>query len=251
MKLSVICPSIRTDNLPSMYDSVCESTSRPFELIVVSPYPLPEQLKNKSNVKLIKDFGNPVRCSNLGLMFCEGELLTWNADDGTFLPGMIDKAIDAYEEMPANVKNVLITKYMEGTPVLQPESYFKLTNAYPKTPYIDTNWWIFNLVITRTEYFQNLGGWDCAYETLAVAHADMAVRAQRDGCITKVFHDPIVFNTHGHSDHRPIEDAHNQNDIPLYTRVYSDPNCVHRRNIGPDNWKNSPRFWRRRFGEMN
>src|SRR5579859_3814934 len=198
-KISIICPGIRITNWQGVYDSICTSTSRPFELIIIGPYPLPEVLQQKTNIKYIKDFGSPVRCSNIGLALCEGELLTWNADDGTFLPGMIDKAIDAFDSMPPHPKNVLITKYMEGTQVLQPESYFKLCNAYPKTPLISDDWWIFNLVITKTSYFQSLGGWDSEYETLAVSHADLAVRAQRDACVIQVFHDPIVFNTHGHS----------------------------------------------------
>lgn len=249
-KLSIIAPAIRVDNWQGMYDSICASTTQPFELILVGPYaPLPS-LHSKTNIKYIKDFGSPIRCSNIGLQFCEGELITWNADDGTFIPGMIDKAIAAFEAMPPNPKNVLITKYMEGTPVLQPDSYFKLCNAYPRVKYAEENWWIFNLVITKTKYFQDLGGWDSAFETLAVGHADLAVRAQRDGCITKTFEEPIVFNTHGHADHGPVERGHVDNDIPLYCRIHNDPNYISRIQIDINNWKDAPRSWARRFGNI-
>lgn len=249
-KLSIIAPAIRVDNWQEMYDSICSSTNELFELILIGPYAPRPNLHSKKNIKYIKDFGSPIRCSNIGLKLCEGELVTWNADDGKFLPGMIDKAIASFEAMKPHPKNVLITKYMEGTPVLQPDSYFKLCNAYPKVLNAEDHWWIFNLVITKTKYFQDLGGWDANFETLAVGHADMAIRAQRDNCVIKVFEEPIVFNTHGHADHTPVERGHVDHDIPLYCRIHNDPNSVNRIEIDMDNWQNAPRSWSRRFGNL-
>lgn len=247
-RLSIVVPGIRVGNWQQMYDSIRASCSRPFEVIIIGPYALPESLQNLRNVKYVKDFGSPVRCSNIGLALAEGELLTWNADDGVFLPGMIDRAIDAYDAMPANLNNVLVVKYMEGERVLQPESYFKLANAYPRTPYIHEDWWIFNLVITKTDYFRYLGGWDSAYETLALSHADLAVRAQRDNCTIQVFNEPIVYNAHGHPDHTPVERGHVDADEPLYRRIYSDPAQLDRVVVDINSWKHAPSVWTRRFG---
>lgn len=246
-KLSIIVPGIRVNNWEEMYNSICASTSRPFELILVSPYDLPPSLQSKANIKHIKDFGSPVRCSNIGLEVAEGELLTWNADDGTFLPEMIDKAIDSFEAMPPHPKNVLITKYMEGERKLQPDDYFKLRQAYPPVQAAHPDWWIFNLVITSTKYFKALGGWDCQFETLAFSHADLAIRAQRDGCPIKVFEAPIVFNTHGHADHVPVERAHVDHDDPLYRQIHNDPSNDNRIVIPLDNWRKAESVWRRRF----
>ena len=246
-RISIICPGIRVGNWQSLYDSICASTSRPFELIIIGPYALPEVLQNKVNVKYIKDYGSPVRCLNMGFALCEGDLLLWSADDGSFLPGMIDKAIDAFESMEPNFKNVLITKYMEGERILQPESYFKLCNAYPRTPFISEDWWIFNLIITNSSYFNHLGGLDSEYETLAVSHADLAVRAQRDQCVIKVFPDPIVYHAHGHPDHTPIERGHVDHDEPLYRNRYSDPNMLNHIHIDINGWKKAPSVWTRRF----
>lgn len=246
-KLSIIVPGIRIDRWEAVYRSIQASTTRPWEIIIISPYALPNPLYGLGNVKYIRDYGHPVRCSNMGLLLAEGELLTWNADDGNFLPGMIDKAVDALEGMPSNPKNVLVCKYQEGPPVTQPDSYYRLCNAYPKSPYAPEDWWIFNLVITKTDYFKQLGGWDSSFETLAISHADMAMRGQRDGCITQLFPEAIVHNSHGHADHRLVEIAHGGHDDPLYREIYGNESCLTRTNIDINNWMSAPTIWTRRF----
>ena len=72
-ELSIILPSIRTERLEKLYDSILTSTSRTFELVIVGPYPLPEKLRDLKNVKYVKDFGSPVRASNIAASLCEGE----------------------------------------------------------------------------------------------------------------------------------------------------------------------------------
>jgi len=67
-KLSVILPGIRKANWEEFYKSVNRSFSDSFEIVIVSPYDLPENLKNYDNIKIIKDFGSPSRCQQIGLM---------------------------------------------------------------------------------------------------------------------------------------------------------------------------------------
>ena len=43
-ELSIILPSIRTERLEKLYDSILTSTTCTFELVIVGPYPLPEKL---------------------------------------------------------------------------------------------------------------------------------------------------------------------------------------------------------------
>ena len=248
-RISIVCPAIRVDNWQGVYDSICGSTSIPFELILISPYDLPVSLKGRNNVKHIVDWGNPVRCSNIGLQHCDGELITVTADDGQFLPDMLDKAIESFDAMPPHPKNVLVAKYYEHDWTLQPESYYLLNLAYPRTPNTYDDWLIFNLVITKTAYLKQLGGWDARFETPAFAHADMAIRAQRDDCITKLYGNPLIFCQHGQPDHGPIERGHVDHDDPLYRSIHNDPNDIGRINIDINNWQQAPARWTRRFGE--
>jgi hypothetical protein len=183
----------------------------------------------------------------MGLLLAEGELMIFSADDGTFFPGMVDRAIDAFESMPPNPKNVLICKYQEGQYITQPDSYHKLCNAYPKSPYAPDDWWIFNVILSKTSYVKQLGGLDSIFETPAFSHADMAMRGQRDGCVTQLLPEPIVHHGHGHSDHRPIELGHAQHDEPLFREIYNNENCLTRTNIDINNWMNAPTIWARRF----
>ena len=95
--LTVLVPAIRKDRWISMYNSIKKSTKRSFELIIVGPYSLPEELQKMVNVKYIKDYGNPVRASQIGSLIAEGKYIFWASDDGTFQPGALDKAIDCLE----------------------------------------------------------------------------------------------------------------------------------------------------------
>src|SRR3990167_9472224 len=93
-ELSIICPSIRPQNLDAIYDSILLSTKREFELIIAGPYPLTQKLQGQNNVKYVKDFGSPVRASNIAALLCEGKLFFHTADDALFLPEALDKNIE-------------------------------------------------------------------------------------------------------------------------------------------------------------
>ena len=45
-EISIILPSIRTERLEKLYDSILASTKRTFELVIVGPYALPDKLKD-------------------------------------------------------------------------------------------------------------------------------------------------------------------------------------------------------------
>ena len=97
-KLSIILPGIRTHNWKSFYNSILDSFSQSFELIIISPYDLPEDLQEYDNIKIIKDYGSPSRCQQIGLEHCEGEFVTWGADDGEFLSGALDGALKYWND---------------------------------------------------------------------------------------------------------------------------------------------------------
>ena len=210
-ELSIILPSIRPDRLEKLYDSILTSAERTFELIIVGPYPLPEKLSELKNVKYVKDFGSPVRASNIAASLCEGEVYTWFADDCILFENSLDKCLDEYRAMGTDNKNVLVAKYYEGQEgstereTLQPDSYFRVNGTPAGSPHLPDDWWLFNVAIMHRSFFDSLGAWDCSFE--------------------------------------------HQHDEPLLQSKFRGPNWS--TNVNPrlkiDNWKSAPAVWGRRF----
>ena len=98
--VSILMPAIRTHNWLMLYGSLVNSCKKhSFELVLVSPFDLPDNMKQFDNVKLIKDFGHPTRAAQIGIQHCEGRLMYHCVDDAIFLPDSIDKAIEQYDQV--------------------------------------------------------------------------------------------------------------------------------------------------------
>ena len=218
--LTVLVPAIRKERWVDMYNSIKSSTKRNFELIIVGPYSLPEELQRMVNVKYIKDYGNPVRASQIGSLIAEGKYIFWASDDGTFQPGALDKAIDCLESQEnKSIKDVVISNQ-------------------------------FNVATMYTEFFHQLGGYDCSFEACPIAYADISARAQRAGANILLVNEVILDCTHmpgTTGDHAPIHYAHLQSDEPLYKTIYHNPDCVDRTSLDINNWKKADKVWNRRF----
>ena len=257
-EISLILPSIRTERLEKLYETILTSTKRTFELVICGPNPLPGALKELRNVKYVKDYGSPVRASNIAASLCEGKVYTWLADDCLFFENSLDQCIDEFYEMGSNKNNVLVAKYYEGQEgsrereTLQPDSYFKINHTPAGSPHIPGDWWLFNIAFMHSSFFNSLGGWDCSYEGTWASHADMAIRAQYAGANVKMAQIPLFTCDHmpgGTGDHMPIFECQHQHDEPLLQKRYRDPNWAMnvRPKIKMDNWKEAPAVWKRRF----
>ncbi len=252
-EISIILPGIRRENWDKVFDSIQNSINRSFELIICGPYPLTDKLQNLTNVKYVKDFGSPSRASNIAAELCEGKLITWIGDDAVLLPDSLDKNIDLLYSMEYNDKNVVVAKYFEGRSgaykPLQPDEYFKINGAdCTRSQFIPNDWWIFNVAIMYRKFFEELGGWDCIFEHLAMANIDIAVRAQFLGANVKMSSHPLLDCDHGQADHMPIEIGQITHDEPLFQSRYRDPNWSNNKmKLYIDNWKNVPAIWTRRF----
>jgi glycosyltransferase involved in cell wall biosynthesis len=258
-ELSIILPSIRTERLEKLYDSILASTKRSFELVICGPNPLPEKLRDLKNVKYVKDYGTPVRASNIAASLCEGKVYTWIADDCLLFENTLDQCLEELYAMGDDKKNVLVAKYYEGQEgsserdTLQSDSYFKLNGTPAASPFISSDWWLFNIAFIHAELFSFLGGWDCEYEGTWASHADMAIRAQKFGANVKMAEVPLFACDHmpgGTGDHMPIFECQHQHDEPLLHSRYRDPDWGCRPvRVEMNNWKNSPAVWTRRFKE--
>ena len=157
-EVSLILPSIRTARLPKLYESILKSTKRNFELVICGPSPLPEELKDLRNVKYIKDYGSPVRASNIAASLCEGKVYTWLADDCSFFENSLDQCLDEFYDMGAAQNNVLVAKYYEGQQgstdreTLQPDSYFRINHSPAGSPHVPLDWWLLISVLCMLDF---------------------------------------------------------------------------------------------------
>jgi hypothetical protein len=253
--LSIIMPAIRPDKWQGVVRSIEKAYSGKWELIIVSPYPLPVSMNDDTRIKYVKDHGNPVRASNIGAMLCEYELVTWTADDAVYLPNSLDEMVKDYHFMEEDeYEKVIVGKYYEGQDgtdkPLQPDSYFKVNGSLStKLPNIPDDYWLFNIALMTRTFFDRLGYWDNRYEACPMAHSDMAVRAQRHGAKVKMCGTPILDCGHmpGTSgDHAPIHYAQLTHDEPLFKNIWKSTKLIaHVTNT--EDWKRVSRVWDRRF----
>ena len=258
--LSIVVPTIRPQRLETFVQSVEQSTKRSFEIIFCGPYGLPRSLEPRKNIKVVRDFGSPVRARQIGLHLCEGRYVTCTSDDCRYLPGSIDAYLDRLiEGTKENYKHVVVGPYIEGQDgrqkTIQSEAYWKLNNAYPRSQYINDSWWIFNTSFLTSEFLVNeLGGFDCRFQSLACADADLAVRAYRSGA-TVEFVPTIIQDIDwapgidGYGDHRPIWWAQTYSDVNLYQDLHCKAEHTGVLSLQLDNWKSAPAIWAPRFDE--
>jgi hypothetical protein len=262
--LSVCLAAIRIKNWERLYNSIVESIGGySFELIFCGPHAeLPAGLKNLENVKCIQDYGPPVRAQQISMQEASGRYITWTADDGWFLPNKLSECIEYLDNdhqwSPAARslgKKALVTQYNEGGKdgLGDPEKgmYYMNSHHPAQSKYYPDDFLIFNSVILPTEYFKELGGFDCVFEACPMAFLDFGARAQLDGAEAQLW--PTIFECTWLGgpvgDHAPIHHAQVDHDQPIYRRIWRDASCLKRIKIDFNNWKKADKIWKRRFGD--
>jgi hypothetical protein len=249
--VSIIVPGIRTYNWEKLYHSISQSTKMGFELILCGPDPLPIALNQFYNIKYVRDFGSPVRCSNIAASLAEGDLITWGADDGIFLPNAIDHCVKHFYSMPNHLKNVSVWRYTESNNTYSSQYYLINHHDALRSRFIPKDSLIFNGALMYKKYFDELGGWDSKYESTSWAHTDMAIRAKVDGANISLFSNGPIFDCYQEKDggdHQPIESAFNEVDQPLYQETYRHAGFINKISTPSLNdWKDKESIWSRRF----
>lgn len=251
--LSLCLAGIRPHFWKGVYNSAIASCKRhSFELVIISPYDLPDELKEFSNVKHVKEWGPPVRASQIGTIHCEGKWLTFPCDDGLLLEDACDLTLD-FANAIAAPKDGIIIRYREGFD-MQGRSWddnFWYARSHVSSPYIGHDWKIAPIPMMTLEYYRHLGGVDCtAFECMAFATHDLCYRLQRDG---GVFHlSPVeVINADNYGDvgkdHAPIHYGQTTHDQPEFNRMYASPAVQGRICIDFNTWKAAPEVWSRRW----
>jgi hypothetical protein len=256
LSLSIIMPAIRPEQWVGVVRSIEGAYSSKWELIIVSPYPLPEELQNDRRVKYVRDFGNPVRASNIAASLCEYDLVTWTADDAVYLPDSLDGMVNTFNCMAEDKAKVVVAKYYEGQDgtkkPLQDDKYFTVNGAMNPSLIVPDGYWLFNVALMSSGLMRQLGYWDIDFESTWPAHTDMAIRAQDAGARVVMCPKPVLDCGHmpGETgDHAPIHHAHITHDEPHLQNKWGKVTRLAIANRAPNcsDWKDTPRVWDRRF----
>jgi hypothetical protein len=256
--LTILIPAFRVPLWKTLYDSAVLACKKyKWELLFVSPFDLPPELSDKENVTLLKDYGNVVRCVQLGVQSMKGKLFFLTVDDCIFAENSIDLAMDLYKEECGH-KDAIAMLYSEGGNPL-PKEYWTVQGppgrpdiAAPlNLPGINRSWRIANQCLMAKKYFVELGGLDVEnFEYLDKPIHDFMFRLQRDGGEIKFSPTHVCIATHLpflSGDHGPVHHAYNE-DIPYFNMIYSVPHLYQNRiKLDFDNWKSSSPVWKRRF----
>lgn len=253
--LSMCLAGIRPHFWRRLYDSALVSCSRySWEMVVVSPFPLPPEMEGLPNVKYIYDKGCPTRASQHGAAECSGRLLMFPCDDGIFIPDACNQAIDLWNAA-AGPKDGMVLRYKEGAGMNAPSFPLEYWNVSyhldTRSLNIGSDWKIAPQPMLSLEYYREIGGVDvAAFECMSWATHDLCYRLQRDG--GKFHLSPLeVMDADNYGatgvDHAPIFYAHSV-DHTSFTNLYHNPSVANRVKIDFNTWQNSPEVWARRWG---
>ena len=256
MKLSIILPSIRTHNLDRFYDSVQGSCQEyDWEIVVASPFDLPESLSNKNNVKLIKTFDKIPVCIQRATKLAEGELICHLVDDCELLPSSLDQSIDFFKDT-CSKKDALCLTYVELANYMVSPERWRVKSILEgsewahefQSPFINPEWFVFVQPMMLRRRFIELGGMDCQFEYSNHAHHDLAFRLQIQGGNVHV--PPFMISVAAHmpertGDHGPVHDAQTGPDQKRFNQLYQYERTPV---INYNNWEECSGRWERRFG---
>lgn len=269
-QISVLCPAIRNSRWLGVYKSIQKSFSGSWELILVTERELPQELRDKDNIKVIFSERSPMGKQQQGLEHVEGEYLTIISDDSLFLPDTINRTFDTLKGL--DYKTVVVLKYLEDKEFKFPQWYKE--NVHPSMVF-DTNYDfmrsdmyylsdnhasssmygipyhspILSCAVYSTKLILEVGGWDSVFQSQAMGNVDLSARLMKYGC--KYIIQDFVVSTCGYmeqatGDHGPIHYAQVDDDEPLLHTMYDNDSCKDRITIPLENWKNSPPVWWRK-----
>lgn len=248
--LSIFLGGIRIHNWERLYNSIEQSISnRTWEMVVCGPENHPT-LPQKKNFKFIQDFGCVTRAYQIAALNCEGNYITYAADDGWYYPQKLDFCMDLIQRQFE--KFVLVTKYKEGGKIYPSASYYLHYHDDVRLSSYGSDVLLFNVAFFPRNYFYELGGFDCQFEALPMALCDLGVRTHRDSDVKIRFLEDEIFEceqiTGTAPEHLPIHISQTTRDQPLYKKLYNSEDGRTRIKIDINNYKNCSEIWSERFG---
>lgn len=254
--ISICLAGIRPYNWLKLYKSIEDSCNKhSWELVIVSPFDLPNELKYYNNIKYLRDYGCPTRSSQLTVLVSSGRLMTFSIDDGFYLPDALNKSVDLLNQK--NHKDAVVMRYKEGAGFINnpnapsfPDEYWNACfHLDPNHTKFKPDWKIAPQPMLRLDYFYELGGINCLrYSAMSFGTWSLCGRLQDDGGIFYLSPEVCMladnYGATGH-DHKPIFDVHSGDHHQFLTERQINPQIK----INFDNWKDSPEVWNKRFGK--
>jgi hypothetical protein len=252
--ISVILPSIRPFLLENVYNSIvgaCQHLS--FELIVISPYNLPDSFSAAYNVKLIKDYGQPSRCAQLGLLYAEGKRVTLLSDDCTVLGNAYVGIEEQFNRIDANEDRKFIgLKYSEGQSMQDPGYWKAKSHPALQLDGLRDDMPVSSMIYMSKQGLLDIGGWDCSiFECINWGGHDLTARMLNAGYKFELTPQSFCHTAWGpgidglYNDHRPLWES-DQLGAGNLKKLWEKPNPT-RIECPLDNWKQATYIWGRRF----
>jgi len=253
--ISLTMPAIRTNNWEAFYESAKQSCSNhSFELVLVSPFELPNSLKSINNITHILDKGNPSRCTQIANIAAKGKLIYNCVDDGLFFNSALDWVVDEFNHLH-NDLDVINMRYRESSDRKCgefPLTYWNTSyHSSLRLPGINPSWKLSLHFVMKRHTYLSLGGIDCNFEYSNHGIHDLMFRIQAAG--GTIFNSLVEGLNCTHfpgqvADHGPINDAQLYHDEPIFNSIYSNPQAAYKRKyLDLDNWMMQPQVWERRF----
>lgn len=263
--ITVFLGGIRPFLWENLYKSIKASCGKyRAQVIIAGPYQPPQELLKFVSFKFIKDYGGPARAAQLAAEFAEGKLITLGADDATYRPGVLERAIDNFykleqENMGRDV--VLGIKYGEGGNLMGDHYWsawfhppLQLEGIPKGSPMVLNS-------IMRPELFKRCGGYNCEiFSTCNWGGHDLYQRLVHNYYVLFAFHPEHAMectwkleDAGTYNDHAPVAEADDyrypNSDYKVFREKYSkknpNQNCTELdKNFS---WRDGERFWSRRF----
>jgi hypothetical protein len=250
--LCILVPGIRTTRWKTFYDSILKSCRKySWQLILVSPFDLPDELKDKLNITLIKDTGNVSRCTQRGVLEAKSDLVYITTDDSVMCENAIDMAVDKFKKT-CGYKDVMGMLYKESGVVNGPDNWIAGKHDALKIPGIPPHYNMTPQPLMHRKYFIEMGGLDCLnFQYSNQALNDLMFRIQYDGgklCFSPTHVNVATAFPNLSGDHRPVHRAEINHDGPNLIKLYQDTDALSKRGkIDFDNWKQTSEVWELRF----
>lgn len=255
--ISIVFPAARPQNWLRIYDELTRACGKyKFEMICVGPFFPPKELESQSNFRYIRDFGSPSRCFMMGSVIAQGKYLVFFSDDCQVEPDVLGECIDLLETK--SYKDGMTVLYSEGTGFtgnqhLTPD-YWRAKHHGNMTnlSLVKDDWKIAPHFIYNLNYFRSLGGLNCMFEHINMNTHDFAFRVQRQGGIIHMSPRRVIkldwapWPPPGQPK-IPMQAAFEENDNPLFTKIYGEGTLEPPLVLDYDNWRKSPALWERRW----
>lgn len=250
--LSILIPAIRQNRWLELYNSLEKACkNHTWQLVFVSPFDLIDELKDKTNIKMVKDYGSVTRAIQIGMLHLDSDLVYLTVDDCVFAEDSLDISIEQYKRECSDT-DVLCVRYKEANDI-QNANYYRVTSHGDFAGLnINYNWLLAPQFLMNRHYFIELGGFNCIYEYMNEPVHDFMFRLQSLGnkiVISDVHACEATHYPGTIGDHGPIHFAQTTHDFPIFARHYRTQNPTSPTHINYDNWSQSPAIWERRFGD--